>query len=210
MDSHPRQSSAAAIHLRDEATDPARRLATDLLVLQVDGFGALSQLCSPPLEVELPDAFLRSPPLSGNDFNWKLAALRATAHGECLLATCMWNGHRVMIVPPWKERVPMFDEVERALFDMSLCPGVRRSLIAEYRVIDFVYDKRLRLRGLQRTCRRRNSDHPCVSCVLCSCRRKCVNPMYEYFLRPIGDVDPQSIDECRAHLLGHNSAGFVF
>ena len=46
-----------------------------------------------------------------------------------------------------------FDEVERALFDMSLRPGVRRSEVFEYSVIDFVYSKRLRLRGLQRTCR---------------------------------------------------------
>ena len=100
----------------------------------------------------------------GNDFTWKQAALRATAHDECLLATCTWNGHRVMIVTPWKERILSFDGVERALFDMSLRPGVRRSEVSEYSVIDFVYSKRLRLRGLQRTCRSRNSDHPCVNC----------------------------------------------
>ena len=139
----------------------------------------------------------------GSDFNWKQAALRATAHDECLLATCMWNGHRVMIMTPWKERILMFDETERALFDTSLRPGVRRSEVVEYSVIDFVYSKRLRLRGLQRTCRSRNSDHPCVNCVFFRGRRKCLNPIYEYFLRPIGNVDPQSIDECLAHLLGH-------
>eukprot|EP00966_Prymnesium_polylepis_P332629 7388112-Prymnesium_polylepis.1 len=65
---------------------------------------------------------------------------------------------------PWKERILIFDETERALFDMSLRPGVRRSEVIEYSVIDFVYSKRLRLRGLQRTCRSRNSDHPCVNC----------------------------------------------
>jgi hypothetical protein len=43
------------------------------------------------------------------------------------LATCMWNGHRVMIMTPWKQRILTFDEVERALFDMSLRLGVRRS-----------------------------------------------------------------------------------
>ena len=139
----------------------------------------------------------------GSDFNWKQAALRATAHDECLPATCMWNGHRVMIMTPWKERILIFDETERALFDMSLRPGVRRSEVVEYSVIDFVYSKRLRLRGLQRTCRSRNSDHPCVNCVFFRKRRKCLNPIYEYFLRPIGNVDPQSIDECLAHLLGH-------
>ena len=63
----------------------------------------------------------------GNDFNRKHAALRATAHDECLVATSMWNGHHVMIVTPWKERILIFDEVERALFDMSLRPGDRRS-----------------------------------------------------------------------------------
>ena len=99
----------------------------------------------------------------GNDFDWKLAVLRATAHQTCLLATCMWNGRRVMIATPWKERLLIFDEVERALFDMSLRPGVRRTQAVEYSVVDFVYDKRLRLRGLQRTCRSRNSDHPCVT-----------------------------------------------
>ena len=53
----------------------------------------------------------------------------------------------------------MFDELEKALFDMSLRPGVDRSLQGlEYSVIDFVYNKRLRLRGLQRTCRSRNSE----------------------------------------------------
>ena len=139
----------------------------------------------------------------GRDFNWKQAALRATAHDECLPATCMWNGHRVMIMTPWKERILIFDETERALFEMSLRPGVRRSEVVEYSVIDFVYSKRLRLRGLQRTCRSRNSDHPCVNCVFFRKRRKCLNPIYEYFLRPIGNVDPQSIDECLAHLLGH-------
>ena len=140
-----------------------------------------------------------------SDFNWKQVALRATAHDECLLATCMWNGHRVMIMTPWKERILIFDETERALFDMSLRPGVRRtcSEVVEYSVIDFVYSKRLRLRGLQRTCRSRNSDHPCVNCVFFRGRRKCLNPIYEYCLRPIGNVDPQSIDECLAHLLGH-------
>ena len=57
----------------------------------------------------------------GSDFNWKEAALRATAlHGECLLATCVWNGHSVIIMTPWKERILIFDAVERALFDMSL------------------------------------------------------------------------------------------
>ena len=86
---------------------------------------------------------------------------------------------------------------------MSLRPGVRRSEVVEYSVIDFVYSKRLRLRGLQRTCRSRNSDHPCVNCVFFRGRRKCLNPIYEYFLRPIGNVDLQSIDECLAHLLGH-------
>ena len=139
----------------------------------------------------------------GSDFNWKQAALRATAHDECLLATCMWNGHRVMIMTPWKESILIFDETERALFEMSLRPGVRRSEVVEYSVIDFVYSKRLRLRGLRRTCRSRNSDHPCVNCVFFRGRRKCLNPTYEYFLRPIGNVDPQSIDECLAHLLGN-------
>jgi len=115
----------------------------------------------------------------------------------------MWNGHHVMIVTPWKERILSFDDVERALFHMSLRPGVRRSEVLEYSVIDFVYSKRLRLRGLQRTCRSRNSDHPCDNCVFFRGRRKCLNPIYEYFLQPIGNVDPQSIDECLAHLLGH-------
>ena len=50
-----------------------------------------------------------------------------------------------MILTPWKERILIFDEVERALFDMSLRPGVRRSQVLEYSVIDFVYNKRLRL-----------------------------------------------------------------
>ena len=53
-----------------------------------------------------------------------------------------------MIMTPWKERILIFDETERALFDMSLRPGVRRSEVVEYSVIDFVYSKRLRLRGL--------------------------------------------------------------
>ena len=43
-----------------------------------------------------------------------------------------------MILTPWKERILIFDEVERALFDMSLRPGVRRSQVLEYSVIDFV------------------------------------------------------------------------
>ena len=73
-------------------------------------------------------------------------------------------------------------------------------------MIDFVYDKRLRLRGLQRTCRSRNSEHPCVNCVF---RRKCLNPTYEYFLRPIGNSDPQSIDECLAYLLGHRATCII-
>ena len=48
-----------------------------------------------------------SPTLSvGTNFNWKLAALRAPANEECLLATCMWNGRRVMIVRPWKHAYP--------------------------------------------------------------------------------------------------------
>ena len=119
-----------------------------------------------------------SPTLSvGTNFNWKLAALRAPANEECLLATCMWNGRRVMIVRPWKERSLTFDEVERALFEMSLRPGVRRIQIAECPGIDFVYDKRLRLRGLQRTCRSRNSDVQCVNCVAFPGRRKCLNPI---------------------------------
>jgi hypothetical protein len=89
--------------------------------------------------------------------------------------------------------------------DMSLRPGVRRSHVLEYSVVDFVYNKRLRLRGLQRTCRSRSSEHPCVNCVFFQGRRKCLNPIYEYFLRPIGNVDPQTIDECLAHLLGHKT-----
>ena len=111
-----------------------------------------------------------------------------------------------MIVTPWKEKILIFDEVERALFDMSLRPGVRRSQTLEYSVIDFVYNKRLRLRGLQRTCRSRNSEHPCVNCVFFQGRRKCLNPIYEYFLRPIENVDLQTIDECLAYLLGHKSS----
>ena len=67
----------------------------------------------------------------GSDFNWIQAALRATAHDECLLATCMWNGHRVMIMTPWKEKILIFDEVERALFDMSLRPGVPVSVVVK-------------------------------------------------------------------------------
>lgn len=62
------------------------------------------------------------------------------------------------------------------------------------------------LRGLQRTCRNRNSDHPCVNCVFFRGRRKCLDLIYEYFLRPIGNVDPQTIEECLAYLLGHKSS----
>eukprot|EP00966_Prymnesium_polylepis_P060355 1400604-Prymnesium_polylepis.1 len=56
---------------------------------------------------------------------------------------------------------------------------------------------------MPRTCRSRNSDRPCVNCVFFRRRRKCLNLTYEYYLRPIGNADPQSIDECLAHLLGH-------
>ena len=72
---------------------------------------------------------------------------------------------------------------------MSLRPGARRSQVLEYSVIDFVYNKRLRLRGLQRTCQvaancSPRAQEPKESQLRPPVRQLRLLSNYEYFLRP--------------------------
>jgi hypothetical protein len=60
-------------------------------------------------------------------FDWRHAALVATAHTESISAVCVWNHQRVRVVPPWKCARLVYDEVQHALFDTSLRPGVARA-----------------------------------------------------------------------------------
>ena len=137
-------------------------------------------------------------------FDWKRATLVATTHNVSVNALCMWNFRRVAIVAPWECPSLTFDEAQGALFHMRLRSGVSRGVVAETSVVDFVYNKMLRLRGCQRSCSHRNASHPCTRCQGRE-RRRCLNPQYEYYIRPTKDADRIAIDECLALLLTPHS-----
>lgn len=143
----------------------------------------------------------RTPLQVGVMFDWRMATMLATGHIESIDAFCTWNQQDVCIVPPWKSTGLTYDENERALFDTYLRTGVDRCAIVYSSIVDFSYSKIIRLRGRQRSCLFRNAVSPCHNCTFIPNRRRCLNPQYQYYIRPTSDVDPVVLDECLAFLL---------
>ena len=121
----------------------------------------------------------------GISFDWRSAVVIATGHAKAVEALCLWNSRRVWVAVPWNE--------EQNVVNVPLRRGVVRTE-AYNAVVDFVYDDAFRLRGMPRTCMRRNEIQPCINCRSRS-KQKCLNPQYDYYIRSVNDKTDRQLDE---------------
>lgn len=124
----------------------------------------------------------------GDDFDWRRATCLA-GRAVGIQALCLWNYKSAYLEIPW------LDEEHLAL-ETPLRHGVRRNVI-DLTTIEFVYDNTFRLRGMARTCLRRNAINMCLNCRLGS-KQRCLNLKYQYYVRemPRFSANEHSFNEC--------------
>lgn len=131
----------------------------------------------------------------GTSFDWRSAAVIATGHAKAVEALCMWKSRRVWVAVPWNE--------EQRVVNVPLRNGVVRAHACSANNIDFVYDDAFRLRGMPRSCMRRNDVHPCINCRSRS-KQRCLNPRYDYYIRSVNDTEDALLDELLGFRLASN------